>query len=65
MNKQICYSLVVTALLLVSCTNKPKAKQNKAANTIAEQFNVSIHYTAASLPRNRIKTMNFERGFHN
>ena len=47
MNKQICYSLVVTALLLVSCTNKPKAKQNKAANTIAEQFNVSIHDTAA------------------
>ena len=47
MYKQICYSLVVTALLLVSCTNKPKAKQNKAANTIAEQFNISIHDTAA------------------
>lgn len=47
MYKQICYSLVVTALLLVSCTIKPKAEQNKAANTITEQFNVSIHDTAA------------------
>ena len=47
MYKQICYSLVATVLLLVSCTNKPKAKQNKAANAIAEQFKVSMHDTAA------------------
>ena len=47
MYKQICYSLFATVLLLVSCTNKPKAKQNIAANAIAEQFKVSIHDTAA------------------
>ena len=47
MYKQICYSLVATVLFLVSCTNKPKAKQNIAANAIAEQFKVSIHDTAA------------------
>ena len=47
MYKQICYSLVATVLLLFSCTNKPKAKQNIAANAIAEQFKVSIHDTAA------------------
>ena len=47
MYKQICYSLVATVLLLVSSTNKPKAKQNIAANAIAEQFKVSIHDTAA------------------
>ena len=45
MFKQIICVLTNT-LLLVSCTNKPKANQNKAANTIAEQFNVSIHDTA-------------------
>ena len=38
MYKQICYSLVATVLLLVSSTNKPKAKQNIAANAIAEEM---------------------------
>ena len=47
MYKQICYSLISTVLLLVSCTNKPKDQQNKTTNNIAEQFKVSIHDTAA------------------
>lgn len=47
MYKHIFYSVAATVLLLVSCTDKSKARQNKAANAIAEQFKVSIHDTAA------------------
>ena len=47
MYKHIFYSVAATVLLLVSCTDKPKARQNKATNTIAEQFKVSIHDKAA------------------
>jgi gluconolactonase len=34
-------------LLLISCINKPKTQENKNVNSIAEQFNVSIHDKAA------------------
>ena len=47
MYKHIFYSVAATVLLLVSCTDKSKARQNKATNTIAEQFKVSIHDKAA------------------
>jgi len=47
MYKHIFYSVAATVLLLVSCTDKSKARQNKAANAIAEQFKVNIHDTAA------------------
>ena len=47
MNKQIIYSTIVTMLLLISCINKPKTQENKNVNSIAEQFNVSIHDKAA------------------
>jgi gluconolactonase len=49
MYKHIFYCVAVPVLLLVSCTNKPKAQQNKAVNSIVEKFKVGIHDEAALL----------------
>ena len=47
MYKKTIYKLVTVVLLLVSCTNAPKTKQNTPTKAVAEHFNVRIHDKAA------------------
>jgi gluconolactonase len=47
MYRKTFYSLASVVLLLASCTNLPKAKQNKPAAAVTEQFSIRIHDKAA------------------